>query len=213
MKLVSWRNLDEETVRKIVFALGKIGNIEVVPSLLEMFKKYDATVKYSIVEAIHSFSDLNERLDKFPFTRLNIIEAYEKIFLEEEDTELKLHILDQLGDFDPEEIITFLRRVINDKNPEVSTRAISAMRFFQDRGIIAYVRPHLENTDPKVQAAAIISLWQFSELKPLLMKYVIQIMSGTSHEHILAALNIIGTLEFTWEKAYVQKHLAHLPIA
>lgn len=208
MKLVSWRNLDEETVRKIVFALGKIGNIKVVPSLLEMFKKHDATVKYSIVEAIHSFPDLNDRLDEFPFTRLNIIEAYEKIFLEEEDTELKLLILDQLGDFDPDEIITFLRKVINDKNPEVSTRAISAMRFFRDRGIIAYVRPYLENPDPKVQAAAITSLWQFPELKPLLMKYVIQIMSGTGREAILAALTIIGTLEFTWEKTYVQKQFS-----
>ncbi|MEK9160039.1 MAG: HEAT repeat domain-containing protein [Patescibacteria group bacterium] len=207
MKLISWRNLDEETVRKIVFALGKINNIEVLPNLLEMFKKHNSTVKYSIVEAIHSFKDLNKQLEAFPFTRLNLIEAYEKIFLEEEDTELKLLILDQLGDFDPDKVITFLRNTVNDKNPEVSTRAISAMRFFHDRGIVAYVRPHLDSTDPKVQAAAIISIWQFAELKPLLMKYFVQIMSGSSRENVLATLNVIGSLGFTWEKAYAQKHL------
>lgn len=206
MKLISWRNLDEETVRKIVFALGKINNIKVVPSLLELFHKHDSTVKYSIVEAIHSFKDLNKQLKDLPFTRLNLIEAYEKIFLEEEDTELKLLILDELGDFDPDKVITFLRNAAGDKNSDVSTRALSAMRFFKDRGIVAYVKPYLENTDPKVQAAAVISVWQFEELKPLLMKYCIQIMAGTSRENILASLNIIGTLEFTWEKAYAEKH-------
>ena len=208
MKLISWRNLDDETVRKMVFALGKIGNVKVIPSLLELFKKHNTNIKYSIVETIHSFGDLNEKLEELPFTKRNLIEAYEEIFLEEEDVELKVLILERLGDFDPEEVITFLRNAIKDKNPEVSTKAIAAMRYFHDRGIITYVRPHLEDKNPMTQAAAVISLWQFEELKPLLMKSFVQIMAGTSREHILSSLNLIGSLEFALEKSYAEKQMS-----
>ena len=207
MKLISWRNLDAETVRKMVFALGKIGNVKVIPSLLDLFKNHDATIKYSVVETIHSFEDLDKKLDELPFTRLNLIETYEKIFLEDEDTDLKILILEQLGDFDANDVITFMRNTINDKNPEISTKALAAMRYFHDRGIIAYVRPYLNSKEPTTQAAAVISLWQFAELKPVLMKSCIELMSGTTRAHILASLNVIGTLEFAWEKGYAEKQL------
>ncbi|QQR54791.1 hypothetical protein IPG41_06425 [Candidatus Peregrinibacteria bacterium] len=209
MKLISWRNLDPETLRKMVFALGKMGNVKVIPSLLDLFKNHDAGIQYSIVETIHSFEHLNKKLKHLPFTRLNLIETYEKIFLEEEDTELKILILERLGDFDADNVITFLRNAVSDKNEAVSTKALAAMRYFHDRGIIPYVRPYLENEKPTTQAAAVISLWQFPELKPLLMKSFIQIMAGTSRDHILASLNMIGALQFAWEKSYAQKQISN----
>ncbi len=210
MKLISWRKLDNETVRKMIFSLGKMGNVKVIPSLLDLFAKNDATIKYSVIETVHSFEHLKEKLKDLPFTQLNLIEAYEKTFLEEEDADLKILILEQLGDFDPDKVITFLRNAMSDKNPEVSTKAIGAMGYFHDRGIVTYVRPYLESTDLMTQAAAVSSLWQFPELKPLLMKSFIQIMAGTTRDNILASLNLIGTLNFVWEKSYAQKHLTHM---
>ncbi len=207
MKLMSWRKLDSETSRKIIFALGEIGNVNVIPSLLERFKTDDTNIKYSIVETIHSFPKLKEKLKDLPFTRLSIVENYEKIFLEEEDQDLKVFILERLGDFDPDNVITFLRNTLNDKSQELQRKAITAMRFFNDRGIISYIKPHLESEDPLTHSAVITALWQFPELKPLLMKYVVQIMAGSSKEHIIAALTVIGTLKFSWEKTYVQKQL------
>lgn len=209
MKLMSWRNLDNETLRKVIFTLGKIGNVKVIPNLLEMLGKHDASLKYSIVETIHSFPNLNEKLKELPFTQLNIIEAYERIFLQEEDAELKVLILENLGNFGHDKVISFLCDAIKNQNVEVSTKAIMAMRYFHDRGVVTYVKPYLENSNPMTQTAAIISLWQFSELKPLLMKYCIQIMAKNSEENVLAALSLIGTLEFTWEKSYAQKYASN----
>lgn len=207
MKMIQWRKLDIETVRKIIFALGKIDNIEAIPGLLQMMGKYDASVKYTIVETIHSFSKLSERLRKYPFTKQNIIEMYEKIFLDEPDTELKVFILENLRDFDQEKAINFLCNAINDVNIEISRKAISSMRFFHDRGIISYVKPHLEDKNPAIVAAAIIALFQFKEFRVILIKNINQIMSGTSKDEILAALDLIGKLEFKWELNYVSKYL------
>ncbi len=207
MKFLQWHNSSTETVRKVVFALGKIDNIKVIPALLELIKKHDETVKYSVIEAIQNFSNLNKRLSKYPFTRMNIIEDYEKIFLEEQDSGLKTFILDNLRDFGEEKAIMFIKRAIKDHNPKVRQKALSAMRYFHDRGIGTYVKPYLKDSNPQIRAAAVIALWQFMELRPQLIKNINEIMSGQEKLSILASLNMIGILNFEWEKEYVKPHL------
>jgi len=207
MKMVQHEKLDNDTVRKIVFALGKINNVNVIPSLLEIFHKYDVTVKYTVIEAIHSFDNLNKRLNALPFTRLNLIEAYQEIFLREEDNELKIMILHRLKDFNPDDVIIFLRNAMKDKKSEIKYQAIKAMKYFNDRGIVQYVKPFLDDSNPMIKASSIISLWQFKELRPQLMKKFVEIMSSATKENILATLLIIAKLRITWESDWAKNHL------
>lgn len=207
MKLIQWKTLDCETVRKIVFSLGKIDNVHVIPGLLELFERYDSSVKYAVVEAIHSFSKLNERLKDLSFTRLNIIEFYEKFFLEEENSELKVFILQNLKDFDPDQIIIFLQNAIASKNSAISYQALKAMKYFNDRGIVKYVKPFLDNQDLMMSASSLIALWQFSEMRPVLVQKFIKIMDENKNDAIKATLMIIGKLKFKWEVQYVKSHL------
>lgn len=205
MKMLTWRHLEPEVVRKILFSLGKIDNINVLPNLIEMLPQYDASVKYSILETIHSFTNLKDRLKDYPFTQLNLIEAYEKVFLEEQDTELKTFMLGHLRDLDQERAINFLRTALKDPNLEVCEKAITSMRYFSDRGIALYLKPFLKHKNPRLRAAAIVSLWQFKEFRPLITVQLTQIMAARSKEERLAALFLIGKLRFTWESAYVKK--------
>lgn len=208
MKLIQWKTLNPETVRKIIFSLGKIDNVHVIPGLLEMFERYDNSVKYAVVEAIHSFSQLNERLKDLSFTRLNIIEVYEKFFLEEENSELKVFILQNLKDFDPDQIIIFLKNAIASKNPVVSYQALKAMKYFNDRGIVKYVKPFLDHKDLMMSASSLIALWQFPEMRPVLMQKFIKIMSEDKNKDaIRATLMVIGKLKFNWDVEYVKSHL------
>jgi ATP/ADP translocase len=209
MKMIQRENLNEETVRKIVFSLGRIDNISVIPSLLEIFGKYDITVKYAVVEAIHGFSHLGERLKDVPFTRLNILDTYKDIFLKEEDPDLKIFILEHMKDFDPDQVILFLREVIEaeEPNPILQYQAIKGMKYFHDRGIIKYVKPFLDHKHLMIRASVIIALWQFIELRPQLMKRFTEIMMSEEKDSIRAALFIIAKVRITWEQDFVLTHL------
>lgn len=207
MKLIENKKLENETIRKIVFALGKIDNVKVIPSLLELFEKYDITIKYSVIEAIHSFSDINKDLEPLPFTRMNILDTYKSIFLKEEDPDLKIFILKHLKNFNESEIINFLKDAMRNKNPGIQNQAIKAMRYFNDRGIIKYIKPFLKNENIRTQASAIIALWQFTEMRPKLLQLFIPIISNKEKDYVLTALYIISKLKFTWELHYVLEKL------
>lgn len=207
MKLIENKKLENETIRKIIFALGKIDNVKVIPSLLELFEKYDITIKYSVIEAIHSFSDINKDLEPLPFTRMNILDVYKNIFLKEEDPELKIFILKHLKNFNESEIINFLKDAMGNKNPGIQNQAIKAMKYFNDRGIIKYIKPFLKNENIRTQASAIIALWQFTEMRPKLLQLFIPIISNKEKDYVLTALYIISKLKFTWELHYILEKL------
>ena len=207
MQMIERENLAIETVRKIIFALGKIDNINVIPGLLDIFDRYDITVKYAAIDAIHGFSDLSERLNEVPFTRLNLIETYQRIFLEEEDPDLKIFILKHLKDFDPDHVITFLKDAVKHPNPQIQYQAIKAMKYFNDRGIVRYIRPFLMDKSVMIRASAVIVLWQFMELRPQLLKEFIKMNSSKEKEYILAAFFIISKLELHWESRTVEGYL------
>lgn len=207
MNMIETKNLETETVRKIVFALGKIDNVRIIPGLLDIFERYDITVKYAAIDAIHSFTNLNERLSEIPFTRLNLIETYQRIFLEEDDPDLKIFILHHLKDFDPDHVITFLKDAAKNPNPTIQYQAIKAMKYFDDRGIVRYVRPFLMDKSVMIRASAIIVLWQFMELRPTLLKEFIKINSSKEKEYILACFFIISKLNFHWESRLAEEHL------
>ena len=208
MKMVKKPNLDIETIRKVVFALGQINNVKVIPALLDIFNKYDITIKYAVVEAIHNYTHLNEQLSNLPFTRLNLIEAYEKIFLEEEDPDLKVFILEHIKDFDPSNIITFLKEAINNKNSEIQYQAIKAMKYFRDRGIIKYIKPFLNDERLMIRASCIIALWQFDEMRMDCMEHFVKLISDRKNKDaIMAAFFIISKLNIIWENRYVEGYL------
>ncbi|MDP2624673.1 MAG: HEAT repeat domain-containing protein, partial [Candidatus Peregrinibacteria bacterium] len=207
MKMVQRENLDVETVRKIIFSLGKIDNVNVIPSLIDFFRKYDITVKYAVIEAIHSFKNLNERLGDLPFTRFNLIDAYQEIFLHEEDPELKVFILKHLRDFDPDNVIKFLKEAIEKQDSAVQYQAIKAMKYFHDRGIIQYVKPFLDDERAMVRASSIIALWQFTELRPQLMKRFVEMMMKPDKDSVLSIFLIISKVGITWEAKYVRDKL------
>lgn len=211
MKILQHPSLDVETVRKTVFALGKIDNVNVIPSLLDMYGKYDLTVKYAVIDAIQGFTDLNERLKELPFTHLNLIETYQEIFFKEEDPELKIFILEHLKDFDSDYMISFLKNAIGTQDSVVQYQAIKAFKYFHDRGIIRYVKSFLNHEDVMIKAGSVIALWQFVELRPELLKVFINLMLKNNKDSILAVFFIIAKLNIHWEKQYVEKHLdSHL---
>ncbi|MDA1060996.1 MAG: hypothetical protein O3B47_04340, partial [bacterium] len=207
MKVLENNNLGAETIRKIVFSLGKIDNVKVIPSLLELFENNDITVKYSVIEAIHGFTDLNKDLEPLPFTRQNILDIYENIFLKEEDPNLKIFILQHLKDFNESEVIMFLKNAMQSKNPSIQGYAIKAMRFFNDRGIIKYVKPFLKNNVKMLKGSAIIALWQFEEMRTKLIQEFVKIISSDETESVLTSLYIISKLHFSWELHYVENKL------
>ncbi len=211
MKKINHHKLPSHLIRKIIFALGKIDDIKVIPSLLKLFDKYDITVKYSVIETIYQFSNLKKRLEQLPFTRLNIIDTYKKIFIQENDPELKALILKHITDLHPEEVILFLINIIQetDKEKKVLERnnAIRTLKDFHDRGIIRYIEPFLADKDIFTRASSIIALWQFPELRPELLLEFNKIINDNQEKSIICALEIIGELKLHWEQKIVKKHL------
>ncbi|MEK7146607.1 MAG: hypothetical protein AAB802_05535, partial [Patescibacteria group bacterium] len=207
MKLIGWKKMDAETVRKVIFTLSRIDNIQVIPALLEIFNQYDNTVKYSVVESIHSFTHLKKRLEELPFTRQNILDSYKKVFVDEEDDELIIFILDGLKDFNPDDVILFLKNGMASKNTLLKYQSIKAMKYFHDRGIVRYVKPFLNDSHPLLQAGSIIALWQFQEMRPQLLQTFVTMMGKRKKEAILAALLIMSKLKIKWEVPFAKKHL------
>ncbi len=207
MKLINHKKLETETIRKIVFALGKIDNIKVIPSLLDLFEKYDITVKYSVVEAIHGFKDLNENLEKLPFTKSDLIETYQNIFINAEDPELKIFILKNMKDLSQAKIIKFLKSSLKTNDIKLKSQAIKAMKFFKDRGIIKHIDPYLKNENIELQSSTLIALWQFKELRTDLLKTFIHMIRKNDKDSVLNTLLIISKLKFTWEKKYCLEKL------
>jgi len=211
MKMVSQKEYDTKTIRKIIFSLGKIDNVTVIPSLLDLFEKSDVTVRYSVVEAIHSFTNLGDRLADFPFTRLNIIDIYKKVLLESEDTELRIFILKHLKDLDPdiviEFIIEFLRQSVASKKVLEKNHAIRAMKYFHDRGIVRYIKSFLNDENTYTRASSIIVLWQFKELRIQLFRKYLEIMNAETKNTILSTFMIISELKFKWDYKFIKKYI------
>ncbi len=207
MKIMENKKLEAETIRKIIFALGKIDNVKVIPRLLDIFEESDITIKYSVIEAIHGFSHLNRDLHPYPFTQMNILDTYKEIFMQEEDPNLKVFILENLKNYNERAVINFIKDNIKSENISVKSQAIKAMRYFNDRGIIKYIKPFLKDENITLKASAIITLWQFIEMRPKLLQEFIPIISTDDKNNILTSLYIISKLHFTWELHFVLKQL------
>ncbi|MFC1615570.1 Npt1/Npt2 family nucleotide transporter [Patescibacteria group bacterium] len=206
------KEIESKTIRKALFSLGKINNVDVIPSVMKLLACHpDITIKYSIIDMVNDFTDLQERLKDLPFTRISMIKKYRKLLLSDTDPFLKTMILENIKTLDINECTAILNRLLEKKHQDVGItekkQAIKTLRYFHDRGIIELIKPFLESPDLELRTSSIIALWQFQELRMPLLQEFIKIKAQTDKKFILANLEIIAELNMIWEIRTAEEYL------
>ena len=148
-------------------------------------------------------------MKKYPVAKHLLISCFKKILVSDVPQYIKLEIIYLMRNFDLDDIIGFLEQNLQSGNEEIKTNTIETMGHFKERAIKAYLEPFLDSADFHITSAAIIGLWNFRELRLNLIMKMVKMLTFKEKEAVDCMLNLIGSVDAKWEKAYVYAQLRH----
>ena len=209
-RLLGVANLPYKIKSRVMTSLGIIGNHQTIVDLVNVLQQDEnPRNKSAALSAINTIIEKGKRLNKFPVTKHLLLKTYEDLLLSRVPMHLKFEVIKSLKYFDLEDVIGFLEDHLESDNAEIKANIIETLGSFKDRGIIPYIQPYLENEDMRIVRAAVISLWQFEQMRILLIPKIAGFMVAENIEDIERALIVIETINATWEREYVVRKLKH----
>ena len=196
----------QDTKERIYFALGKLGDKNVLPFFISILNNPNETdqAKILIYQALPSFQEM---LRQTHVTRHNLIEISKNILLQSKNNFLKETIIDSLSQNHFTEIVPLLIQNLESEHLSIRLNSIRALGFFHDIGIIYTLDRFLKKGMPEEQEKCIIALWPFQEQRPFLFPVIAQLMYASEKEKIISGIDLVGTLKLFWEKQYLLDHV------
>lgn len=192
---------------RIIGSLGAIGNYQTIVDLAKIVKTDDPKIKVDAVHAINQIIKKGEDLRKYPVTKHFLLRTYEGVLVSDVPSYVKSEVINGLKYFDLEDVITFLEENLKSDSEIVSRNSIRTLASFNDRGIIPYLEPFLDCEDCGQTAEAIVGLWQFEQMRIILLPRISGMVRSRRKGAAVNSLYIIGSIKATWEKEFVMKKL------
>ncbi len=204
-KLLSKHDLSKDMKEDVIYSLSIIGNPQTVADLIQCLDDTSDKVKFATLRAIHHMLRYHRILKKYPFTKHQLLEAYENIFISNVSNYIKQEVMNTLKYFEIEDIIQFLEKNLRNDDNNVVMYTLETLSNFNDRSIVHYLKPFLENQNPHLRSSAIVGMWKFSDYRPLLLQKIGEILKCKTQDDEECAVFLIDHLDLYWEKDLLRK--------
>jgi HEAT repeat protein len=209
-RLLNMPTINPNTKSKVLLSLGIIGNYQTIVDLAKfILSNQDSRLKSEAIQAINMIIQKKRDLDKYPVSRHFLLETYEKVLLSDDPLYVKMEIISSLRYFNLDDVIKYLKEHLLSENVLIKTNAIKTLSTFNDRGIIPYIEPFLNSKDYSVVGTTIAALWQFEDMRTVLIPKIGEMLSKKSIAAISNALYLLSFVGLDWERNYILKQLNH----
>lgn len=209
-RLLNLPAISNDVKSRLMTSLGIIGNYQTLVDLARvLYRNENPRMKSEAIHAINMIIQGKKELNKYPVSKHYLLQAYEHVLLGNDPAYVKMEVLASMSFFDLEDVISYLEHNLKSTSPLIQTRAIRTLATFHDRGIIPYLEPFLDSGHLNVLGTTIAGLWQFVDLRILLVPKIGEMLTLRTTDAIKNALYLLSFIGVTWEKNYIMDQLEH----
>ena len=192
---------------KILETLGNLKDIDSIPDILKSFEVKERKVQLQAAQALAQFPNLGQHFFSQSFAKHRVISALESLFLKSRSKKVKSAVIQVFQNINNADIIPFLLKVLDNKDPEIVADAIYVCGLFNDANSAHYIEKYLFDEHPRIKSAAIISLWNFPQHRLKCLIQLTQMLSCKDDEMKISGIYAVGEIKAVQELPRLKKLL------
>jgi len=208
-KLSNWINKPayEREKHKILDTLGNLKDELSISTILDCFEDSSQSVRHGAVKALSNFENMGKKFYGQTFARFRIFNTLKDLFEKENSKKMRSLIISVFANLDQLEVVPFLLKTLNESSDDIKSDCISVIGKFNDPNIYYYLKQYLDSDNPHIKANTIIALWQFKELRLLLLNNLTGMLyqATLNKEVLISGIYAVGELKAKQEEKKIEE--------
>jgi len=149
---------DNETIVRILRALGRIGGVEVLPDIEKMLDSKCSSVRNAVAKVIGELQFLKSPNRAIYVTRHRLIEKMKFLYSHSNDVEFKMGLLRSLSALEEDNVAGVVELLRNSSDSLIQEECMDILARYGDKLVVDYIKPFINSADYFVKAKAISTI-------------------------------------------------------
>jgi len=208
-EVLKYKKNTEKMTNKIVKALGEFRNYNAISDIMDILHDGSDSTKITAIKSIQKHKNLKHELQHKAFGRQRIFEELKKLFLNNNNPDLRSEIIKVFAIINHSGVAPFILNAISEEKDEnLKAEYIRSCGLFDDVNACFYIEKYLEDKNPMIMSNACIALWNFKKYRiKVLSTLNIKLLLSKDPKYIVAGIYALGEIKEIEENRRLKKFL------
>lgn len=199
-RMLGQQDINDKLRIKILNTLGHIKEPQSLIEIIDSLEHENPEIRKAALLALEKFETFSAKGSVNPFSTHRTNELLKKMFIHEDDYEIKSLIIKVLAKHNSVKIVPYLLSLLKSGEKHNQADAICACGNFDDISMVHYLLPFLESDDPIIKSRTIVALWKFKKFRMKLLQEIKNMLFSKDRYERFEAYYVIGEIKALQEK-------------